>query len=214
MKKFFTSIVIALCAMSVNAQETIYSAEGVDDPNVHVLQFADGVKITLNKDGKNFGAGKTISVNGETYTTIKLSNGAENVVELPKAAAKVTLYSYVNKSTADASDRANFWSNVGDNTYTAETGKAMTAFNDVEDYQNNPDVASFDLNGATTFTFKNTGYQPCVVIGITYGSGSGISNVSADKANADAPVYNLNGQKVSKDYKGVVVKNGKKYVQK
>lgn len=214
MKKFFTSIVIALCAMSVNAQEKIYSAGDVDDPNVHVLEFADGVKITLNKEGKNFGSGKTVAVNGENYTTIKLSNGAENIVELPQPASKVTLYSYVNKSTADASDRANFWSTVGDNTYTSETGKAMTAFNDVDGYQENPDVASFDLNGATTFTFKNSGYQPCVVIVITYGTGSGISNVATDKANADAPVYNLNGQKVSKDYKGVVVKNGKKYVQK
>ena len=39
------------------------------------------------------------------------------------------------------------------------------------------------------------------------------SSASA-KAHTGAGVYNLNGQKVSKDYKGVVVKNGKKYVQK
>jgi hypothetical protein len=32
--------------------------------------------------------------------------------------------------------------------------------------------------------------------------------------NADAPIYNLAGQKVSKNYKGVVVQNGKKFVQK
>lgn len=214
MKKFFTSIFVALCAMSVNAQETIYSGSDVDDAKVSVLEFADGVKFTLNKAGKTYDTGKTITVDGTEYTSLKLSNGAENIVELPKAAAKVTFYSYVNKSTADASDRSNFWSQVGDNIYTAETSTLMKDFTDVDDYQANPDVAAFDLNGATKFSFKNSGYQPCVVIKITYGAGSGITNAETKKIDLDAPVYNLNGQKVSKDYKGVVVKNGKKYVQK
>ena len=32
--------------------------------------------------------------------------------------------------------------------------------------------------------------------------------------NTNAPVYNLAGQQVNASYKGVVIKNGKKYVQK
>lgn len=43
---------------------------------------------------------------------------------------------------------------------------------------------------------------------------TGISNaVVAPKANLNAPIYNLAGQKVSKSYKGVVIQNGKKFVQ-
>lgn len=46
-------------------------------------------------------------------------------------------------------------------------------------------------------------------------TGTGISNaVVASKVNANAPIYNLAGQKVNKSYKGVVVQNGKKFVQK
>ena len=41
-----------------------------------------------------------------------------------------------------------------------------------------------------------------------------ISSLSADEAVADAPAYNLAGQKVTGAYKGVVVKGGKKFVQK
>ena len=42
-----------------------------------------------------------------------------------------------------------------------------------------------------------------------------ISNaVVAPKANVNAPIYNLAGQQVNKSYKGVVVQNGKKFVQK
>lgn len=43
---------------------------------------------------------------------------------------------------------------------------------------------------------------------------SGISNITIDDADANAPVYNLAGQKVSTSYKGVVIKAGKKFVQK
>lgn len=44
---------------------------------------------------------------------------------------------------------------------------------------------------------------------------TGISNpVIAAKTNPNAPIFNLAGQKVSKAYKGVVIQNGKKFVQK
>lgn len=46
-------------------------------------------------------------------------------------------------------------------------------------------------------------------------TGTNISSaVVAPKVNANAPIYNLAGQKVNKSYKGVVIQNGKKFVQK
>ena len=46
------------------------------------------------------------------------------------------------------------------------------------------------------------------------GSGSGIANVKTQANNANAPMYNLAGQQVSKDFKGMVIQNGKKFVVK
>lgn len=43
---------------------------------------------------------------------------------------------------------------------------------------------------------------------------SGIINVKEDAAKSNDAIYNLAGQRVSKDYKGIVVKNGKKYITK
>lgn len=43
---------------------------------------------------------------------------------------------------------------------------------------------------------------------------TGINNITTDAADADAPVYNLSGQRVGKNAKGVLIKNGKKYVVK
>ncbi len=43
---------------------------------------------------------------------------------------------------------------------------------------------------------------------------SGIINVKKDAVKANDAIFNLAGQRVSKDYKGIVVKNGKKYITK
>ena len=46
------------------------------------------------------------------------------------------------------------------------------------------------------------------------GTTTGITNITTDEAAKNAPVYNLAGQKVTTAYKGVVIKNGKKMIQK
>lgn len=43
------------------------------------------------------------------------------------------------------------------------------------------------------------------------GVASGVDNITVDK-NVDAPAYNVAGQRVNDAYKGIVVKNGKKYL--
>lgn len=47
----------------------------------------------------------------------------------------------------------------------------------------------------------------------TASSATGISTITTDAAADNAPIYNLAGQKVSKAYKGVVIKAGKKMIQ-
>ena len=51
-------------------------------------------------------------------------------------------------------------------------------------------------------------------LGTNVGETTGISSVENKVEKADAPVYNLAGQLVGKDYKGLVIKNGKKFVIK
>ena len=45
------------------------------------------------------------------------------------------------------------------------------------------------------------------------GATAGVKNITVDK-NVDAPAYNVAGQRVNDAYKGIVVKNGKKYLNK
>ncbi|MCI6181045.1 MAG: chitobiase/beta-hexosaminidase C-terminal domain-containing protein [Prevotella sp.] len=45
------------------------------------------------------------------------------------------------------------------------------------------------------------------------GTTNGIGNISVQKT-MNAPLYNISGQRVGKSYKGMVISNGKKYIQK
>jgi hypothetical protein len=179
------------------------------------LTFADGstVQITGN-ESKTIGSAKKITIDGNEYTTLKISNGAENTFVLPagKKAKSVTFYSYVNKSTADAADRDNYWADVNGTAYDAAAKGTMKDFTDSEDYLLHPDVYTFDLGSVNSFTFKNAGYQPCIVIRVALDDASNINTVKT--AIIDGTRYNLAGQKVDKSYKGVVIMNGKKMIQK
>ena len=179
------------------------------------LTFADGstVQITGN-ESKTIGSAKKITIDGNEYTTLKISNGAENTFTLPagKKAKNVTFYSYVNKATAEAADRDNYWADVNGTAYDAAAKGTMKDFTDSEDYLLHPDVYTFELGGVNSFTFKNAGYQPCIVIRVALDDPANISTVKT--AVIDGTRYNLAGQKVDKSYKGVVIMNGKKMIQK
>ena len=65
-----------------------------------------------------------------------------------------------------------------------------------------------DETGSKNFVVKILGSDPVV-----YDDGTGINNVVTNSA-VPTVTYNLAGQRVSKDYKGIVVTNGKKYIAK
>lgn len=46
------------------------------------------------------------------------------------------------------------------------------------------------------------------------GGSSGITNIETEEADPNAPVYNLAGQRVDKNTKGILIQNGKKFVNK
>lgn len=51
-------------------------------------------------------------------------------------------------------------------------------------------------------------------VAFTPNSASAINTIKAAEQNANAPIYNLAGQQVDKSYKGVVIQNGTKRIQK
>ncbi len=245
MRKFTLLVAAALVAVSFNAK-----AEGVTDEQTVTLAFVDGtashkdfdsfttgdpekpdnnvytwkngfeLAITSRGD-KALSGGNTIEVDGTSYKTIKVSNGATNTLFAPEGnvITKLTIYDYVNwdaNKTANAgkTPRATYWREVAGTEYTEADATPLKDLISDEGYQQNPDKVEFSINNLASVTFTNTGEQPCVVLVVTYGKGetAGIVNVNAVEENA--PVYNLQGVQVDENYKGIVIKNGKKYINK
>ena len=50
--------------------------------------------------------------------------------------------------------------------------------------------------------------------GFTFGEATGITSIAADSTDSAAPMYNLAGQRVDNNYRGVVIQNGMKKVKK
>ena len=146
----------------------------------------EGVVLTLLNSAKSWSTHNSITVDGASLATIKLSNGAQNSCALPEGyvATKVTLYSYININTAKKEEniaaekylpngyRTSYWKEVAGVSYSAPE---MNVF--VDGDLTAPDAISFDLDKVSSFTFTNTGEQACFVM-----------KIEAETAGAAAPV--------------------------
>lgn len=69
-------------------------------------------------------------------------------------------------------------------------------------------------NNAAQAASKNNNTNAKIHVAVMAASTTGISNISAEEASKQAEVYNLSGQSVDASYKGIVVRNGRKYLRK
>ena len=239
MRKFTLLVAAALMAVSFNAkaatdEQTVILAYEGDENLSHkdfdgfshegsannVLTFANGFELAITSRGdKALSGANNIEVNGESYKTIKLSNGAGNTLFAPEGyvITKLTIYDYVNynANTATKDFRATYWKEVAGTEYTEADAVALKDLISDENYQTTPDKAEFTINDLASVSFANTGEQPCVVLEVTYGKGetAGVANIAVAESE-NAPMYNLQGVQVDENYNGVVIKNGKKFINK
>lgn len=197
--------------VTIDEEVFYYWEDGMESANS--VTFTDGATATITgNSSKSISNGRDITIDGKAYTSLKVSNGAENTFVAPagKTPVQVTFYSYVNKAEEEAS-ATNIWAAVGGTVYNAETTKVLKSFLDGA----NPDVVTFPLAGnSSTFTYKNSGTQLCYVMKVAYGSvtggSTGITNITVAAPQTTA-TYNLQGQRVPDNYRGIVIRNGKKF---
>ena len=135
------SIVLHFNAFNVEKENGLSTLVGKDD--------AEGYSISLNNPEKAWSSAN--SING--YTSIKVSNGAQNTLYLPSgvSATRITFYSYINS----APGRDCGWAEVG-NVDTQYADVLMGAWNNASD----PDVRTYPLTGEeTSINFTNAGEQ-------------------------------------------------------
>ena len=69
------------------------------------------------------------------------------------------------------------------------------------------------LKGMITKYFSVTGVKDLVEAVFEGETITGITNITADQLK-NAPAYNVGGQRVNQGYKGLVIKGGRKLIQK
>lgn len=71
----------------------------------------------------------------------------------------------------------------------------------------------YDVEPDYTYFFWVSGSK-IMLCGLTFEAGdTGVKNAVVEQADANAPVYNLAGQRVDASFKGIAIQNGKKFVK-
>ena len=195
----------------VEPQSKVYGYTG----NTNSVTYGDGAVMTISgNSSKNYGkGGANITVNGASYSSIKNSNGAQNTFTAPTGMKiyRMTFYAVPNND-GDAPKFAEFnGATPNIEVTTVKDGAQATQ-------------TIMCVNGAETVTFTYGGKQVNFVVDVDYSEASydaqydpststGINNVNVAE-NANGAIFNLAGQKVANNYKGLVIKNGKKVVIK
>ena len=194
---------------------------GTNSDGLSIIEFIDGATLLLNKSDKAWSNGTSIVADDEKYTSLKVSNGAENIFTAPdgKLVSGITFYSYINvkEENIDFTKypeygfRTSFWKKVGNLTFTATSDDVqILKSRDPED----PDIATFKITPANVVSFTNTGEQVCFVMKVTYTEGAtGVPTVRNSRP-ADNAYYTLQGVRVDKPAKGIYIQNGKKIIIK
>ena len=107
--------------------------------------------------------------------------------------------------TSGTSTRTNYYINDGD-----QKVQLYDKFQ-VSDLATLTDGETYTVQGLFGQIFKDV---PEILMTKKVAETTGINNITTDATLENAPAFNLAGQKVGKTYKGVVIKAGKKFVQK
>lgn len=224
MKKFFTLIAAVALAASVNAQVLKFDqtyAKG----SVPATFSADGLVLkVVDTDGKMaVDANSQYFGTAESYENFsyRLKSGGKSLTKnnlTLTVPSDGTLKVYVRTGSSSATDR---------NVVLTQNGTELV--NKILLESEAVSVPMTDDKGET----KDTNVFPVISVPVKQGdvaitypinsvnfygfelvkTGTGISSVNAAAAKKDGKTYNMAGQEVSSSAKGIVIKNGKKYVK-
>ena len=223
MKKFFTLIAAVALAASVNAQVLKFDqtyAKG----SVPATFSADGLVLTVvDTDGK-----MAVDDNSQYFGTaesyenfsFRLKSGGKSLTKnnlTLTVPSDGTLKVYVRTGSSSATDRNVVLTQNGTelvNKILLESEAVsvpMTVDNETKDTNVFPVISVPVKQGdvAITYPVNSVNFYGFELVK----TGTGISSVNAAAAKKNGKTYNMAGQEVSSSAKGLIIKNGKKYVK-
>ena len=186
-----------------------YSEEIAKDTYVDLgsIGFAAGAGIEVGRAGNKMTGGSTIRVDANNRIQLNCSNGVFKIKDLK--AGDVVKIRFASASATEA--RTFTVTNADKSTLNATfTPKDDDAGTDAK-----ADVIDETLTVTADGDLVLQQSKAINIYTITVTSATGIhETVAPVKVIENGAIYNLAGQRVNENYKGIVIKNGKKYIQK
>ena len=234
MKKFFTLIAAVAIAASMNAQGTYAVQEGDNVKAGDQISSVDNITLTyMENDDVEFAAGKkTTNWADADFTAYvcgvnngKLVSGAEPTGCVYKfetvKAGSVTVGVQLGGTKGFHILNADF-AEVAPASYNLPAAKDGASQKFTQN-QKGENIIAEKSNGTVTFSVAEGGTYYVLAAGTRMGfygfkyvtgTSTGISDIQAPKSSKDGATFNLLGQKVVNDATGIVIKNGKKFINK
>ena len=232
MKKFFTLIAAVAMAASVNAQGT-YAVQVGDKVNAgDQIKSVENITLTyMENDGTAFADGKATDnwadADFGAYVCGK-NNGKLHTGAEPTGC----VYKFETVKAGSVTVGVQLGGNKGFHILDADFAEvAPASYNlpaakdgDSQKFEQNEkgeNIIADKSNGTVTFSVAEGGTYYVLAAGTKMGfygfkyeagTSTGISSIEAAAKN-DGKTYNMAGQQVSGSFKGLVIKNGKKYVK-
>ena len=194
MKKFFTLIAAVAMAARVNAQTQEWNFSKWNAATFNETTTQDGLTVYAGKDSKGNPCAVTVDANNKTIDGVKYTQrlkfgGKGDFVDDATPNYRVLAF-----DVTGASEKTN-------------VGKISLAANEIKG-----ETVHYTGGAGKIFLYPNGGLN---IYTIKFTSGtSGISNINASEAANEGATFNLMGQKVASNAKGLVIKNGKKFINK
>ncbi len=226
MKKFFTLIAAVAMAASAHADTKIieWNISEWDEQTISETTSTDNLTIYAGKDANGKVCSFTVDKNSKTIDNVKYTkrlkyggkgvfaeDGVTPLYRVLEFSVEAPADVYVALTTSNTTDAKELYLDVLENGATERTNVGTIS---LEGNELKGATLKYTGKGGKLFLYPNGGvnvYYIKVTTSTTSGINSAISEVSSD---ADAATYNVLGQKVASDTKGLVIKNGKKFINK
>lgn len=233
MKKFFTLIAAVALAASVNAQGTYAVQEGDKVNAGDKITSVENITLTyMENTGTAFADGKA-TVNWADADFTAYVCGKNNGKLVKGAEPTGCVYKFETAKAGSVTVGVQLGGTKGFHILDAEFAEVAPASYNLPSAKDgesqkftqnekNENIIAVKSNGIVTLNVAAGGTYYVLAAGTrlgfygfkyTIGTGTGISSVNAAAAKKDGKTYNMAGQEVSSSAKGLIIKNGKKYVK-
>ena len=232
MKKFFTLIATVAMATSMNAQGTYAVQEGDNVTAGDQITSVENITLTyMENAGTAYGVGKK-QANWADAEFGAYVSGKNNGKLVSGAEPTGCVYKFETAKAGSVTVGVQLGGNKGFHILDADFAEvAPASYNlpsakdgDSQEFTQNDkgeNIIAAKSNGTVTFNVAEGGTYYVLAAGTKMGfygfkyeagTSTGISSIEAAAKN-DGKTFNMAGQQVSGSFKGLVIKNGKKFVK-